>query len=330
MAKTQRGPRRNETSEPDPATAATATAPVGAGPLYSIGALAEAAGLSAEQVRMWERRHGRPQALRLPSGHRRYTEETLRWLRRVAEALARGHRPQQVLALDDDALDELLGMKKDAGAPAAVRARPQSHPSAALLAALRKCDVVPLQRWMRSLALAETPLEAARSHLGPLLATIGEAWRDGTLGVAQEHLASACLAGELARWQQSFPLTVDRPRVLLATFSGERHGLGLALCGLVAAARGVPVHMLGIDTPLGEIQAAAGALRSDIVGIGVSLSSSGLETERRLAMLRTLLDPRVQIVAGGHGVATVRHGPKGVLRIADLAQWDRLVASWEA
>ena len=39
----------------------------------SIGALSKETGLSVENLRMWERRYGSPKAIRLPSGHRRYT-----------------------------------------------------------------------------------------------------------------------------------------------------------------------------------------------------------------------------------------------------------------
>ena len=78
---------------------------------HSIGDVAEATGVTPETLRVWERRYGRPKALRLPSGHRRYTDAHIRWLRRVTEALARGHRPHKVVPLDDAALDALLAPK---------------------------------------------------------------------------------------------------------------------------------------------------------------------------------------------------------------------------
>ena len=59
---------------------------------YSIGEIAERTGITVDTVRVWERRYGRPVPVRLPSGHRRYTEDHLVWLRRVAEALALGRR----------------------------------------------------------------------------------------------------------------------------------------------------------------------------------------------------------------------------------------------
>ena len=76
--------------------------------LFSIGDVAEASGVSPDTLRMWERRYGRPVPVRLPSGHRRYTGEQLTWLRRVAEALAHGHRPRTVVCASDDELESLL------------------------------------------------------------------------------------------------------------------------------------------------------------------------------------------------------------------------------
>ena len=41
----------------------------------SIGDVAERTGVAVPTLRMWEQRHGFPQAERLPSGHRRYRAE---------------------------------------------------------------------------------------------------------------------------------------------------------------------------------------------------------------------------------------------------------------
>ena len=82
--------------------------------LLSIGEVGEATGLSPHTIRVWERRYGRPKAVRLPSGHRRYTAEQVVWMRRVAEALANGHRPGKVLKLEDAELDQLIAQQPGA------------------------------------------------------------------------------------------------------------------------------------------------------------------------------------------------------------------------
>ena len=55
--------------------------------LYSIGRAASVVGIAPATLRMWERRYGTPIPVRLPSGHRRYTGDQVRWLKRVTEAM---------------------------------------------------------------------------------------------------------------------------------------------------------------------------------------------------------------------------------------------------
>jgi DNA-binding transcriptional MerR regulator len=54
--------------------------------LLTIGELADRTGVAAATLRMWEQRHGFPEPLRLPSGHRRYTEPAVAL---VGDVLAR-------------------------------------------------------------------------------------------------------------------------------------------------------------------------------------------------------------------------------------------------
>jgi hypothetical protein len=65
--------------------------------LLSIGALSAATGIPVETLRTWERRYGYPRPQRKPSGHRVYPVTAVPRLRRVAQAIARGHRAAEVL-----------------------------------------------------------------------------------------------------------------------------------------------------------------------------------------------------------------------------------------
>ena len=49
----------------------------------TIGAVADATGLSVPVLRSWEQRYGFPMPLRLPGGHRRYSTEHVEQIRRV-------------------------------------------------------------------------------------------------------------------------------------------------------------------------------------------------------------------------------------------------------
>src|SRR5690606_11568244 len=88
------------------------------GATLSIGDLAEACGISVDTLRVWERRYGRPEPVRLPSGPRRYTEAHVRWLRRVATALATGHRAGAAVTASEEQLEQMIASAAAADVPA--------------------------------------------------------------------------------------------------------------------------------------------------------------------------------------------------------------------
>jgi excisionase family DNA binding protein len=86
--------------------------------------------------------------------------------------------------------------------------------------------------------------------LTPVLHSIGRLWEDGEIGIEHEHLASNVAAGIIGRLGPRF---ANRGRtkgtVVLATPSGERHELGLAMLADILRSDGYRVLNLGPDTP---------------------------------------------------------------------------------
>lgn len=278
--------------------------------LYSIGDVAQLTGLSTDTIRVWERRYGRPVPVRLPSGHRRYTDEHVRWLRQVAEAMARGHRPSKVVHLDPAALTRLLD-------PAPVKPAGQSRIDH-LLELTRRFEGSELRQVLRSTA-AELGLRAFLTDLVvPLIEVLGRAWADGLLSVRHEHFLSNVIEDELRAHRTTFSTDPGGPVVAFATLSGERHGLGLHVVALLAAMHGVQARVLGVDTPREQIAAAARESGAHAVAISVSLATGGVETDRRLAELRAALPEDTTLVVGGQGARGVRRGARGVAYVDSL------------
>ena len=287
------------------------------GALHSIGDAAEAAGLTPQALRMWEERYGRPKAVRLPSGHRRYTDEQVRWLRRVADALAQGHRAGAVVALEEDDLSELLA---------------RSAPDEALgkgprvmLDWLASYGADEIRAWLEARWNAGDYLKFLREEIAPLVVAVGRGWVDGELDVRHEHFLSEILEDELRRRRGEFRRRPGAPTVLFATLPGELHGLGMHMAALGAAAHGLAVRILGVDTPIESIARAAAELRTAMVAVSVSTSSGSAETDRILAELRRELPPSIRLVAGGAGMQSARRNPKGVECPKDLEDWDRIL-----
>jgi redox-sensitive transcriptional activator SoxR len=81
-----------------------------------VGEVAERAGVNVETLRYYERRGLLPEPKRAPSGHRRYDEETVRFLRAIKEAQAVGFTLAEIA--------EYLGAARRSGSPSeALRVR---------------------------------------------------------------------------------------------------------------------------------------------------------------------------------------------------------------
>ncbi len=261
--------------------------------LMSIGDLCSETGLSADVIRVWERRYGFPEPIRLPSGHRRYRPEDLHRLRLLAEAVAAGHRPSAVARYGEAALRQLL--HREGGA--------ELDP---LLGAVGAMDSSALRRLLSEAQQRRGWKAFLQEVVSPLLDRVGIAWAEGRLGIHHEHLLTEVLEDLLREQRLACPLLPGRGAVLLATLPGERHRLGLLMAALVYAASGARTELLGVDLPVASIAAAAQALKVDRVALSLSLQSSGEPARRLLLDLLARLPADCRLLIGGQGAARIR------------------------
>lgn len=283
--------------------------------LISIGELAGRTGISVDTIRVWERRYGHPQPVRLPSGHRRYTNDHVRFLRRVAEALARGHRPRNVLGLDDQELDKLL-------TPLEVPAQPEALITT-LLDASRRFDREAVVNTFETEYAGRGMRRFLTDLVVPLLVAAGRAWADGQLEVRHEHFLTEIVEDTVRGLRQRIPVPPDAPCILLGTLSGERHGIGLQVAAVYACLAEVQPRMFGVDIPNQELVEAARECGARAVGISVSLATGGVDNDRILADLRRRLPAETPLVIGGRGARGVRRGPRGIEFLETFDEWER-------
>jgi excisionase family DNA binding protein len=99
--------------------------------------------------------------------------------------------------------------------------------------------------------------EVYTSMLAPALASIGDKWADGDLGIEDEHLASAVAARLIGRMTSKFNRRGrTKGSIVVAMPSGDRHGFGLAMLADILRGAGYSVLDLGPDTPAESIVAA--------------------------------------------------------------------------
>jgi methanogenic corrinoid protein MtbC1 len=289
----------------------------------SIGALSRSTGVSTETLRTWERRYGFPNPIRRPSGHRIYPLASVPRLRRIVQALAQGHRPADVFALDGEALESLI---EDAGAgpllqapgPAPRQAAPRGRRATvargslrALVAAARRLDEPALQSQLEAAAARLDAVSFVEQVARPLMTKIGKEWVAKRLDVRHEHFASARLADVLRQMRRRFTPMPTNPRAVIAALPGDSHELGLLMAAVVFGAAGWQVIYMGRETPVDQLLALAGEIEIECVALGVSPTAPVDATRRAIATLRRSLPGHVAVLVGGSGAKD----SDGVVRI---------------
>jgi DNA-binding transcriptional MerR regulator len=290
-------------------------------PLWTIGAVSRNTGLSPHTIRAWQRRYGFPMPERKPSGHRLYSDSDVKRLRWIVEAIGLGHRAGQVVSLPDERLEKLVRKLR----PPSREDREAFDPLARLFELLRGQHAEELSAALLQEASILGPLNFLEQRAIPLTERVGDAWADGTIGVRHEHSFSERLGDVLRTLRLPYEQRAEGPRLLLTTFPGEPHGLGLQMAALVVALAGGRPDVLGTETPLPEIHLSWRTRRHDAIGISISSATGGAASHRELAKLRKGIPASVPIFAGGRGTAdtTPVDGVSTITDFGVLYDWVR-------
>ncbi|HVN75896.1 MAG TPA: cobalamin B12-binding domain-containing protein [Thermoanaerobaculaceae bacterium] len=286
----------------------TARAAAGRGPLWCMAAVTTRTGIGQHTLRAWERRFGFPAPLRLPSGHRRYTDEQITRLHLIGQAIALGHRAGDVVPLREDKLKELLRqsyLHNGAMPPWEVRL-------------LEKLQAFDREGIVSDLAHAYAGLGVRtflRDRLVPLATAVGDAWAAGGLAIRHVHFLTEILDDTLRTLRTPLEHGGEGRPVVFATLPGERHTLGVQVAALVTALAGRRLRILGAELPPDEIAGAAEQLDPLAVGVSVTPHTALAGTARSLNQLRYRLGDRTAVWVGGSGAALLSGLDPAILHI---------------
>lgn len=271
-------------------------------PRHPIGVAAERTGLTADVIRIWERRYGVVEPARNDAGQRVYSDgdvERLRLLRRATEG---GRSIGQVAELTSESLAELVREDEAARREAPGRDGDGVGPAVdldGLVALALGLDGQALEgRLARHLAELGFAGFAERAA-APLLRHLGDAWHAGEATAAQEHIASVAVRRVLESVRRGGG---EGPAVVVTTLSGERHETGALMAAASAELAGCQVVYLGPDLPAEDVASAARATNARAVCASVVYAPSPNEVVERFRALRLRLPDDVVVFAGGSGV----------------------------
>lgn len=261
--------------------------------LYPMRAVTRFTGLSADVIRVWQRRYGAVEPDRTEGRARRFSADQIHRLLTLHELTRRGHSIGEIARLPDDRLRELLDRDSLLASPQASMppAAGQTLESviAEYLGAVGRFEMRRAQELLFRSGALLAPMTFVLNIAIPVLREVGDRWSRGELGIAQEHIVSghmkALLSGLLRLAPPPLP---GAPRLLAATPAGQQHEFGALMATYLAAMEGWEAIYAGPDLPLDALVAAADLARADLVLLSVLRVPSPGETRALERSLRSL------------------------------------------
>jgi DNA-binding transcriptional MerR regulator len=204
----------------------------------------------------WERRYGFPDAARTAGGHRLYSDKDIARLRWVKSQLESGLTVSRaVIAVRALEAEGRLFLPNESEAVSRSESTSISSTSLgeSLLEALTHHNLVRADQLMGEMLAFTSPENITLDIIGPALNAIGEAWEQGHITIATEHLASNFLRHRLLMWMVTGPTSKPGNPIILACAPGEWHEGSLLIMGVLLRRQGWPVAYLGQNVPFQDL-----------------------------------------------------------------------------
>jgi DNA-binding transcriptional MerR regulator/methylmalonyl-CoA mutase cobalamin-binding subunit len=294
---------------------------------YAIKIAARRTGLTPHVIRVWEKRYRAVLPTRTPTNRRLYSDADIERLTLLHRATRAGHSIGQIAQLPKERLLALVS----ADEAIASRTLPSVGPSPdessvqfhldACLAAIERLDAQALEAALMRAAVALSQPVLLDWVVTPVLQKIGDLWREGSLRVAHEHLASAVVRTFLGNnIRGSGEISASAPNLIAATPAGQVHELGALIVAVTAASEGWQVTYLGPNLPAEEIAGAAQQNETRVVALSLVYPADDPRLREELRKLRRYLAEEVILLVGGRAAGSYSDilGEIGAVRLNDM------------
>jgi methanogenic corrinoid protein MtbC1 len=276
-------------------------------------------GLSPHVIRVWEKRYDAVTPTRTPTNRRLYTDADIRRLLLLRKATLTGHSIGHIAHLPTEQLAELVAQEEAMAAPPAPDVPPPvaSIPEPVIsylercLAATEQLDATELESTLMRARVAFSQPVFIEHLIVPLMQHIGERWRDGSLRIMHEHLASAVIRTILGTLQEhTMEVAETAPTLVVATPTGQLHEIGALLVAATAAREGWNIIYLGPNLPAEEIAAAVQHKHARALALSIVHPADDPRVEQELMKLHQYLVQDMPVLVGGRAA----HGYRQVLQ----------------
>ena len=264
--------------------------------LFHIGELSRRTGVTADVIRVWERRYGLLTPTRSEGNFRLYSPQDVTRLRLMCHYVRQNISPSQAAAL-----------------VAQTKARLQSNPGipagdaravvALLRGALERFENAEADRLLDRIVSVFTPAVVLRDVILPYLRELEDAEGDEPAAAQERFRTSFLESWMLARARGR--TGGDSRQAVLACVPGEHHALGLSAFAVALADLGWHTVYLGRDTPLAVVEEVADAVGADAIVLAATLPATLTGAADEIAELAR----RHPIALGGRATQQLSSSP---------------------
>jgi DNA-binding transcriptional MerR regulator/methylmalonyl-CoA mutase cobalamin-binding subunit len=264
--------------------------------------------LTPHVIRAWERRYEAVVPRRSPKNRRLYAEEDIRRLDLLKALTDAGHSISRVARLDTAELSDMARREKQAGTNLFYGSErpPQQLASQDYrdhcLAAVVNLEPDRLERIYDQAAVDLSRSGLIKEVVVPLFEAVGDLWRDGSLKILNEHMATSVTRTFLMNMVRSTAISDSAPRIVIATTAGQWHDTGALAVAVMAAEYGWRPLYFGPDLPAEEIAAAVKHCGARAVAVSVTHALQQVSLAEELRKLRRYIGDSVGFFVGGRAV----------------------------
>ena len=236
--------------------------PLSSEPRYRINAVSEMTGLTAPNLRAWERRYGIPNPQRGDNTYRLYSNRDITLLRKMKTLCDEGHAPSDaakivLTTLDTKRIDSqiIVGLEEAKNE---------------LICAAKNFDPPEVERILNQALSLGNAWSIYQNVFEPALVAIGKLWEGDPRYVANEHMLSQAVKSSLAQMLKILQPPQPRKKIIFACVREEQHDIPIYALALRASHVGCQPIILGANTP----PEALGTAISCIMPHGVILSTT--------------------------------------------------------
>ncbi len=225
--------------------------------MYTIKQAARLSGVTEATLRAWERRYGAVVPQRNESGYRVYDQEDLAAVSTMRRLVDEGWSPVQAanavrsgtvsIFLDPLGGREMSDRTEEANAATF---------SQLFLTAATEMDTARIEQSLDGGFALGSFEHVVDSWLFPTLEALGDAWANGEVDVAGEHMASHAVHRRLSAAFEAAGSRSRGPAVVVGLPSGSQHDLGALAFATATRRRGLDVLYLGANVPVDSWETA--------------------------------------------------------------------------